>query len=159
MIFIEGIPHTPTTDPLNNVAQKVESDGSTNVNAVISSNPPIPEGSTAVNEEDFGTVASTAGTDSFFVITNGQTLTIQVFSGGSQAQTSGSVCELFFDVNGDLSVLVRVRTIWVSGASFSIGINQDFDGDGTARMVMRRRGYTASGREMEIAFQGFEETT
>ena len=133
------------------------SDGS--VNVVVIDNPAIPSGATGVNQEYFGSIATTSGDNQFYVITNLKTLIIQTFFGGAESSQSGSVVELFFDVNGNLSVLVRIRTIWVDGASFSVGVNQDFIGNGTARMVMRRRGYSGSGREMEVAFSGYEETT
>lgn len=125
----------------------------------ISAIPPIPIGATAVNVEAFGSVGTTAGTDTFYTITNGKTLTIQSFFGGAEEKTGGSVCELFYDPNGDLSVLTRIRAIWVNGDSFTVGVQQEFDGNGTRRIVARRRGYTASGREMEVAFSGYEETT
>ena len=129
------------------------------VTATISAIPPIPQGATAIDSETFGNVASTSGIDTYVVITNLKTLTIQTFIGGAEEKTGGSVCELFFDVNGNLSVLTRIRTIWVNGDSFTVGVDQSFVGDGTARMVLRRRGYTGSGREMEVAFSGYEETT
>lgn len=125
----------------------------------ISAIPPIPVGATAVNIEAFGGVATTSGIDTNYTITNGQTLTIQAFFGGSEEKTSGSVCELFYDPNGDLSVLTRVRTIWVNGDSFTVGVQQEFVGDGTARIVARRRGYSGSSREMEVAWAGYEEAT
>ena len=124
----------------------------------ISAIPPIPVGATAVNVEDFGGVASTSGINTFYTITNAKTLTIQSFFGGAEDKTGGSVCELFSDPNGDLSVLTRIRTIWVSGTSFTVGVGQAFVGNGTRRIVARRRGYSGSSREMEIAWSGYEET-
>jgi hypothetical protein len=133
----------------------VNTDGSINVvNVAVST----PSGGTQVVTENFADVATTSGTDTAYTITNSTTLTLQVFSAGSEENTGGSVTELFEDPNGDLTVLNRIATLFTNGQSAPPeSIQQDFVGDGTRRIVMRQRGYTAAAREMFGRWQGFEE--
>jgi len=139
-------------DGINKLA--VNSDGSINVQTNVAS-PPM--ATTAVIQENFGNIATTSGIDTIFTITNEKTLTIQHFSAGSKNATSGSVTELFEDPNGDLSTLNRIDTLFTNGSSTLASVFQQFTGDGTRRIVMRQRGYTASAREMFGRWRGFEE--
>lgn len=125
---------------------KINSDGS--INTVPQLNPEAPANTTQVIQETFGDVASTAGVDLAYTIPNGETLTIQLFGAGAEQTTAGSVVELFYDPNGDLSVLTRVSTLFVNGTSDNTPVNQEFIGNGTRRIVMRRRGYDGSAREI-----------
>ena len=147
----------PTT-----VANKmaVASDGAIYVNASVSSIPPIPIDSTQIITRAFSDVASTAGEDTYYTVTNGKTLTLQLFSAGSEESTGGSAVELFEDPNGDLSVLTQIAIGFVNGQSAqgSLG-NTSYVGDGTLRIVLRRRGYSANAREMAGSWVGYEETT
>lgn len=132
---------------------KVSSGGALRVESTVTA----PAESTVITKENFADIATTSGTDTIYTITNGETLTIQLISAGSEASTGGSVTELFEDPNGDLSVLNRIETVFNNGDSASIVIDRDFVGDGTRRIVMRQRGYTSAAREMFGRWQGFEE--
>lgn len=136
----------------NNLA--INSDGSINVHSVVAV---APETATPVIQENFADIATTSGTDTIFTLTNGETLTIQTFAAGSEDITAGSVTELFEDPNGDLSVLNVIEVIFTNGMTTNVPVSQEFVGDGTRRIVMRQRGYTASAREMNGRWQGFEE--
>jgi len=131
----------------------VTSSGALKVESTVTA----PAAATIVIQENFEDIATTSGSDTLYTITNSTTLTIQLFSAGSEENVGGSVTELFEDPNGDLSVLNRINTIFTNGANSSELIRQDFTGDGTRRIVMRQRGYTASAREMFGRWQGFEE--
>lgn len=127
---------------------------------LVSQEAATPDLATFVATEDFGNVASTSGVDTYYTISNGQTLTIQNLVAGAETNSGGSIVELFFDPDADLGVnLTRIGTSFVDGDSDSQLINQSFVGDGTARIVLRRRGYTGAAREMFAKWIGYEETT
>jgi hypothetical protein len=118
----------------------------------------IPEGSTRVTSTATPSdVSTTAGSDTYYTITNAKILTIQSFAGGAEETTGGSAIDLYYDPNGDLSALTWVDTLYVNGEDSQHSIGEEFTGNGTRRMVMRRRGYTASAREMSGRWYGYEQ--
>lgn len=136
------------------VNMKVNDDGSINVVNIAAT---TPDAGTQVIVENFGTIATTSGTDTVYTITNGTTLTLQTFISGSASTSGGSACDLFEDPNGDLTVLNRIETIYTDGSTSPLPVGQEFVGDGTRRIVMRQRGVSSSsGREMFSRWQGFE---
>jgi hypothetical protein len=152
---------TEVADSTTGYKLKPRSDGTLDVNANIGGIPPIPEGATQVIVES-GTsdVSSTAGVDTLYTITNLLTLTIQSLLGGAEESSGGSVIQLFEDPNGDLSVLNEIAVpLFVSGQTYQLNIGESFVGNGTRRIVLRRRGYTASAREMAGTIYGYTETT
>jgi hypothetical protein len=130
----------------------VNSDGSINTVSSLS----IPSSGTSVTRNEFGSVSSVTGVDTYYTITNGKVLTLQRFTGGAEPHQSGSVIELFYDPNGDLSSLTRIETIFVNGSSGQVSIYQSFIGNGTRRIVLRRRVYASSAREVWGRWEGFE---
>ena len=135
----------------------VNADGS--IKTVPLLNPPAPSGATDVVRDAFDDVASTIGVDLNYTITNLQTLTIQTLLAGSEATTGGSIVELFEDASGTGTPLVRISSLFVNSQSDNAPVNQSFVGDGTRRIILRRRGYSGSAREMFAQWIGFEETT
>jgi hypothetical protein len=131
----------------------INTDGSINVQVGGIVTPPA---GTTVSVSQFGSVSSTTGIDTFYTVTNGKTLTLQRFTGGAEPHQSGSIVELFHDTNGNLSVLNRIETVFVNGDSAQVGINQSIIGNGVGRILMRRRTYTASSREVWGRWEGFE---
>lgn len=137
---------------------KPRSDGTLDVNANVGGIPPIPEGATQViTNTGLSDVSSTAGVDTFYTITNAKVLTIQSLAGGAEAVTSGSVVELYYDPSGTGTPLTLIGApLWVDGESNQVSIGQEFTGDGTRRIVLRRRGYSGSAREMAASWFGYE---
>jgi len=135
----------------------VNADGSINTVPLVT--PPAPSGATTVIRDDFSDVASTAGVDINYIITNLQTLTIQTLIAGAETTVGGSIVELFEDPTGTGTPLTRISSLFVSGQSDNAPVNQEFIGDGTRRIILRRRGYSGSAREMFAQWIGFEETT
>lgn len=133
---------------------KVNSDGSINA-AIIQ--PPAPVDATPINISAFGDVNSTAGVDTYYTITNGKTLTIQYLLAGAEYDSAGSVVELFYDPNANLTGMTRISTEFVNAASDSSPVQQLFIGNGTRRIVLRRRGFTATAREIFGQWFGYEE--
>ena len=152
--------------PREEARARVIEDASTGTNLVINSNGSInvtnvevaaPVGATDVVVTGFGSVASTSGIDTYYVIPNGTTLSIQLLQAGAESSTGGSAVDLFHDPNGNLSSLTRILTLYVTGESTRATVDEQFVGNGTARMVLRRRGFSGSAREMFARFKGFTE--
>ena len=98
--------------------------------------PPPPEGTTPVTRTAYNSVSGSS--DDIYSIPNGETLTIQRLSAGAESINSGNVIELWDDPNGNLTGMSIIDVIFADGASDQHDINQDFVGDGTRRIVMRR---------------------
>lgn len=141
---------------------KIQGDVSANVAEVDSSGrlltsslAVVPPASTEVVIEDFDNVTTTS--DNEYTITNGKVLTISRFIGSAEADTTGgSVVELYEDPNGDKSVLNIIDVIFTGGNSFEHNLSQDFTGDGTRRIVLRRRRLSGGAVEVFGKWQGFE---
>jgi len=132
----------------------VNSDGS--INVVPIGITPTPDNAIKVAVVNFGNVSSTAGVHSYYTITNGKSLTIQTLVAGSEASNGGAVVELFYDPNATLTAMTRVSTLFINGTSDNTPVNQTFIGNGTRRIVLCRRGYTNSAREMFAHWLGYE---
>ena len=136
------------------VNMKVNSNGSINVTSVPVS---APSNATPVVRTAFGAVSSTSGIDDLYTITSGKDLTIQVLQAGAEENTGGSAVDLFHDPNGNLTGMTRLITLYENGDSTSDPIEQTFTGNGTARIVMRRRGFSNNAREMFARWTGYED--
>lgn len=134
---------------------EVNENGSINT---IPSLPIAPASATAVVIEGFDDIGDVTGDDTFYTIVSGETLTIQQLAAGAEDEAGGSIIELFHDPDADLGVnLSRISTLFVNGNSASVPVIQSFIGDGTARIVLRRRTYTGSAREVFAQWIGFTE--
>lgn len=102
--------------------------------------PAAPTGTTAVSNTYDGTISANTSVDSFYVIPNGQQLTIQSFNGGGASAANGGSIEMFYDPNGNLSVLTTISVAFIpdAGGNFSFDLKNQFVGDGTRRIVTRR---------------------
>lgn len=135
----------------------INADGSISTVPLVT--PPAPTGATGVIRDDFSDVADTSGVDITYTVTDLKTLTIQVLVAGAETTTGGSIVELFEDPSGTGSPLIRISSLFVNGQSDNAPVHQDFIGNGTRRIILRRRGYSGSAREMFAQWIGFEETT
>lgn len=124
---------------------------------VITPPPQPPPTATAANDTQYSGIGST--TDTFFTIPNTRTLFINRFISGAEASTKGSVAELYFDINGDLSVLEIIAVQFLSGSNASSDLAAVYDGDGTARIVMRRRRLDGGNVEFFASWIGYVEDT
>lgn len=141
-----------SSDGINKVI--VNTDGS--INVVPLTNPPAPANTTPINISAFSSVSSSSGVDTYYIITNTKTLTIQTLIAGCEYATDGSVIELFYDPNANLTGMTRISTLFVNGISDNTPVYQSFIGNGTRRVVLRRRGYSNAGREMFAQWIGYE---
>lgn len=108
--------------------------------------------------EQIGISSINANADTNYTITNGKILTIQLFEAGSEQNTTGgSKVSLFYDPNGDLSVLTPISIIYVNGNSYQNQISTEFTGNGTRRIVMRRAVFAGASREVYGRWRGYEQ--
>ena len=97
-------------------------------------------------------------TDTLYTITNGKTLTLQIFDAGAEANaTAGSKVSLYEDPNGNLSVLNLITVLYVNGTSAEASLSTSFEGNGTRRIVMRRSSLGGGNREVFGRWKGFEQ--
>jgi hypothetical protein len=122
---------------------------------LVSQEPPTPPAATTAVSVSAKSVMS--GTvDTLYTITNGTILTIQRMSAGAQSSNSGHVIELYEDPNGDLSVLNVIDDIYVNGSSNQKDLLGDFTGDGTRRILLRRRAFGGGNNDVTGIWQGYE---
>ena len=123
---------------------------------LISSDTATPVDTTAVVTTILSSINT--ATDTIYTIPNGTTLTIQLFEAGAEASSvGGSKVTLYEDPNGNLSVLNIISTIYVNGSSYQNSISQEFTGNGTRRIVMRRNVFAGASREVYGRWKGFEQ--
>ena len=129
------------------------SNGSLPVTTVVTP----PPASTPIIKSNFQDTSVTAGIDTEYVITSGKVLKITNFDAGAEFNSAGSVVELFEDPNGDKTILNRISEIFLNASSAEKGIDQNFTGDGTRRIVLRLRAYGGGVREISGRWRGYEE--
>jgi hypothetical protein len=122
---------------------------------LVSQEPPTPPAATTPVKISAKDVMS-ATVDTFYTITSGKTLTIQRLSAGAQSSNSGHIIELYEDPNGDLSVLNIIDDIYVNGSSSQKDLLGDFIGDGTRRILLRRRAFGGGNNDVTGIWQGYE---
>lgn len=133
---------------------KVDSNG----RLLVSFEQSAPPASDSIQQIVSSNISSSS--DTIYAITSGKTLTITLFQSGAQEIVSGgSKTTLFEDPNGDLSVLTLVAVLYVNGNSAQVNVNQEFVGNGTRRIVMRRDTFGGGSREVFGRWSGFEVTT
>ena len=123
---------------------------------VVSANATIiPAASTEVSrsaQSDLTTVS-----DDVYQITNGKTLTISRFAGGSEGNSGKrSKCELYYDPNGNGTGMTLLRTMYLGGTNYEFTLDLEFIGDGTRSIRMRRERLDGSADEVAAFWNGFE---
>ena len=102
--------------------------------------------------------SSISGTvDTFYTITNAKTLTLQRVSGGAETSNSGHIIELFEDPTGTGTPLTPIEDIYVNGSSGQKDLSNEYIGDGTRRILLRRRAFGGGSNEVTGVWQGFEQ--
>ena len=130
----------------------VDSTGRILVNSVSGA---VPFGAMLVRRTVYTNMSGVS--DDLYTVTNGTTLTIQNFAASAETDTTGgSVIELFEDPNGDLSVLNPIDIIFSGGNSFQHSLDEQFTGNGTRRILIRRRRLTGGSKTIFARWEGFE---
>jgi hypothetical protein len=128
---------------------------STTGRLLVSQEPPTPPpATTSIRITEKSVMSGTV--DSFYTITNGTLLTIQTLSGGAQSSNSGHIIELFEDPTGTGTPLNAIEDIYVNGSSDQKDLLGDFVGDGTRRILLRRRAFGGGNNDVTGIWQGYE---
>lgn len=94
--------------------------------------------------------------DTVTLIPNGEELFLIRLSAGSERDSvAGSVVELFYDPNGDGSVLEEIETIYVNGDSNQFQLSGSHIGDGANAIRMRRRRLGGGTKEISGKWEGY----
>ena len=117
-----------------------------------------PIGSTKILES---TASNVVGEDdSTYKITNTKKLVIDnLFGSGEYSSSGGSVLELWYDPNGDLSSMILIGSINFNGNYDNIQIDDSlntYTGDTTNRIVMRRRRLDGGIAYVSSSWRGYE---
>ncbi len=121
---------------------------------VVSPPPTTPTGSTNVKRIITGT-QSGMPTDDIFTIPLGSTVTLQRISGGSESGQGGGKVELFHDPTGTGSPLTLIETVYSNGSSVSFTLRDEFVGDGSAAIRMRRTNLGGGNLDMFSRWEGY----
>ena len=124
---------------------------------VLTPTPTPPPGTTSKSDIQKGSMSGTE--DSFYTITNGQTLFVQRLSGGAESSVGGSVIELYYDPTGTGSPLTAIEDIYANGSSDQKDLDVNYVGDGTRRILLRRRNFGGGSYEITARWEGYEQTT
>ncbi len=122
---------------------------------IDSSPPDAPPSTTSVVITEFGNV--NGADDNIFLIPSGDTLVVQRFSAGAEADTTaGNAIQLFHDPDGDGgSNMVIIDVIFASGTSDQHDLRSEFVGDGTALIRMRRLRFSGGSKEIFGRWEGY----
>ena len=116
--------------------------------------PPAPEGTIAVYEYEYGNVSNTH--DNVYVIPNGETLKLTRLSGGAECDSdAGSSIELYYDPNGDGTGMTLIDLIFASGNSDQHDLDQEYVGDGTKSIRLRRRRFSGGSKAIYGGWRGY----
>lgn len=123
---------------------------------VDSSPPDAPLDTIPVIATEYDNVSTTD--DNVYIIPLGEKLIIQRFSAGAEVDTTaGNAIELWEDPNGDGSVLNIIDVIFASGTSDQHDLREEFLGDGTLAVRMRRKRYSGGAKEIFGRWEGYLE--
>lgn len=122
---------------------------------IDASPPDAPEDTTPVVITEFGNVSSSD--DNTFLIPSGDTLVIQRFSAGAEADTTaGNAIQLFHDPDGDGGTNMSIiDVIFASGTSDQHDLRSEFVGDGTALIRMRRLRFSGGSKLIFGRWEGY----
>jgi len=103
----------------------------------VSANVVVPPTSVAVNIQVVSNLNGTS--DDVYVIPNGKTLTVSRFAGGAEGNRNrGSVVSLYYDPNGNGVGMTLIRMMFLGTSNWEFSLDNQFVGDGTAAIRMRR---------------------
>ena len=121
----------------------------------ISQEPPdAPVESTPVIETEYSGVATTH--DNVYIIPSGETLIIQRFSAGAEVDsTAGNVVELWYDPLGTGVGMTIIDAIFCSGDGDQHDLREEYLGDGTKAIRMRRKRFSGGSKEIFGRWEGY----
>ncbi len=122
---------------------------------IDASPPDAPVDTTSVAITEFSNVSNSD--DNTFLIPSGDTLVIQRFSAGAEADTTaGNVIQLFHDPDGNGgSNMEIIDVIFASGTSDQHDLRSEFLGDGIALIRMRRLRFSGGSKLIFGRWEGY----
>jgi len=123
----------------------------------VSAPPPVtPPGKTSVIKSGYGDVSGRSFEDETFVIPNGETLILSYFAGGGHPGTSDySVIELWDCPNGSVDGSSIIIEAAFTPGNVRAQLNEEFFGDGTRAIVLRRKRLNAGTHLLYGKFTGY----
>jgi len=120
---------------------------------VVSPPPAAPPGTSLSSASIDGT--QTGATDFVFVIPSGSTMTLQQLTGGAANSVSGGKVELFFDPAGTGIGMSTIEKIFCNGITIAIVLGDEFVGNGTRAIRMRRTNLSGGALDMFARWRGY----
>ena len=129
-------------------------DVTSNGRLLVSQEPPTPPpDTTSVKQTEYGNVS--VEDDNEYTIPNGETIIIQRLSAGAEQGQGGNVIELWYDPNGNKVDMQIIDVIFSNGDSDQHDLNDEYTGDGTRRIVMRRRRLSGGANLIFSRWEGY----
>jgi hypothetical protein len=117
----------------------------------------IPPGATKITQVVEDNISGTV--DDTYLITSGKVLTIQRLACASSLSLGSVVSskiQLFYDPNGDGSVLTLIAVLFTTGEYQETFLSDKFRGDGTRRIIIRRSILDTGARQVFAKWEGHE---
>lgn len=139
-------------------ADVVEDDGKKSlriIGEVFIKPPTAAPGATQILLTEYDSVSTED--DTVHVITNGKTLVLQALIGSSEwNNVGGGVIELWYDPNGDGTGMTPISVGHCNGNNFYNVLNDEYTGDGTKAVRLRRKVLGGGTLEMFGRVFGYE---
>lgn len=123
----------------------------------VSSAPITPGGTTPIKQFADGSVGAIATVETVYTVTNGKTLTIQAFRGGSDTSSAGGRVELVSRPTGNPASDVVLDVGYVNGNNFDFAMDEIIIGNGTKQIVLKRINSGGTGLRMGAQWRGYEQ--
>lgn len=119
---------------------------------------PSPTASTTVKRVVFGDVTANNTSDDVYTITSGKSLTVQTMLGGGSDTTAGGRIELHVRDNSGVTPSVNTLVVagYVAGGNFSFDVDENFTGDGSRQVILRRVNLGGATMHMFGRWKGYE---
>ena len=140
-----------------------EVDGSGRV--LVSAPPPTPPaGTNPQSVTEFDDVSANSADYNYFLIPNTEVITLQNLQGSSEGNTKETYVAIWHDPTGTNATgddadasweLIAIGFTNISNINFDL--NNEFTGDGTARIVLQRRRLDSGARLVFARWQGFSQ--
>lgn len=112
-----------------------------------------PPNTTSIGDTKQSSVSSSVDDDT--LIPNGETIIIQILSGGAEGDGDGSKVELFEFTDAEKTSGTLLGVLYVNGSNGSLAINRSFVGDGNAIITLRRSRLSGSAKEIFGKWDGY----
>ena len=135
---------------------KVASVSSAGCLYVFAPPPETPPDKTSVRKTELGLVSGSSHSDNEYVIPNGETLKLQRFTCSAEGDINKySKSLLYYAPSGSIDGTEEVLALSYLGDTFTTNLSEEFVGNGTKKIIMRRERMDAGEREMYARWVGY----